>query len=119
MTGRDWRRWATALLAVVLVFGAGYWVGGERALHLPTYIGDGYVGADQASFQVGDTWYGFESSVAWTDGSGAEHSEGWPACLPKLHDVKHVRFAGAVMWHGGSGEATVVWVDCQNQAVAQ
>lgn len=102
------------LLAVAVAFGAGYWIGGQRALHLPTYTADGYVGADQASFQVGDTWYGFESSVAWTDRTGAVHDGGWPECLPKLREVKGVRFSGAVLWHGDSGTARVVWVDCGN-----
>ena len=119
MPGRDWRRWAVALLAIVVVFGAGYWIGGQQALHLPIYTADGYVGADQASFLVGDTTYGFESSVAWTDTAGSEHPDGWPDCLPKLHEVKHVRFSGAVLWHGSSGEARVTWVDCQTSGATQ
>ena len=85
----------------------------RRALHLPIYTADGYVGADQASFQVGDMWYGFESSVEWTDSTGAEHDGGWPECLPKLQEVRGVRFSGAVLWHDTSGIARVVWVDCR------
>jgi hypothetical protein len=108
-----WPLGAVVLLAVVVAFGAGYWTGGERAMHLPIYTADGYVGADQASFQVGDVTYGFESSVAWTDQAGAEHDSGWPECLPKLQEVKGVRFSAAVLWHETSGIARVVWVDCQ------
>ena len=118
MTLSGWQRWAASLLLLGLVFGAGYWIGGQQALHLPIYTADGYVGADQASFLVGDTTYGFESSVAWTDAAGSDHPNGWPDCLPKLHEVKQVRFSGAVLWHGSSGEAHVTWVDCQNQGAA-
>jgi hypothetical protein len=119
MTGSGWQRRAVGVLVLGLVFGAGYWIGGQQALHLPTYTADGYVGADQASFLVGGTAYGFESGVAWTDSAGVEHLGSWPDCLPKLHEVKHVRFSGAVLWYGGSGEARVIWVDCQNQGLAQ
>jgi len=106
-------------VTLALVFGAGHWIGGQQALHPPIYTADGYVGADQASFLVGDTWYGFESSVAWTDEAGAEHLGGWPDCLPKLKEVKHVRFSAAVLWHGTTGIGRVVWVDCKNEGVAQ
>jgi hypothetical protein len=119
MVATNWQRVVIALLALAVVFAAGYWLGGERALHLPIYTGDGYVGANQASFPVGDTTYGFESSVAWTDKTGAEHDSGWPECLPQLHDVKGVRFSGAILWHGDSGIARVVWVDCQDHGAAQ
>jgi len=103
------------LLALAVAFGAGYWIGGERALHLPTYTADGYVGADQASFLYRGVTYGFESSVAWTDRTGAVHDTGWPDCLSKLKEVKGVRFSGAVLWQGDStGIARVVWVDCRN-----
>jgi hypothetical protein len=108
-----WSFGAAVILALVVAFAAGSWIGGERALHLPIYTADGYVGADQASFLVGDMTYGFESSVAWTDSTGAEHEGGWPDCLPKLHEVKGVRFSGAVLWHETSGIARVVWVDCR------
>lgn len=112
---KGWLLGVAALLVVVVVFGAGYWIGGERAMHLPIHTADGYVGADQASFQDGGVTYGFESSVAWTDRTGAVHDVGWPECLPKLQEVKGVRFAAAVLWYGNSGVARVVWVDCQNR----
>ena len=108
-----WPIGAAVLLAVIVAFGAGFWIGGERALHLPTYTADGYVGADQASFLVGGVTYGFESSVAWTDSTGAEHESGWPECLPKLQAVHGVRFSGAILWHETSGIARVIWVDCR------
>ena len=101
-----------ALLVAVAVFGAGYLAGGTAATHPTVYVGDGYVGADQATFQVGDTSYGFNSSVSWTDSAGSFHDRGWPACLPKVHEVKGVHFAGAVIWAGGVGLSSVVWVDC-------
>lgn len=104
---------AVALLALGLAFAAGYLVRDASHPGLTIYTGSGYVGADQASFQVGDTWYGFESSVAWTDRAGAEHANGWPACLPRLQSVQNVRFGGAVIWHGTTGEALVLWVDCR------
>jgi hypothetical protein len=116
---------AAAVLLVVLAFGAGYWLGrearvpalaasaDEAAARVSMYTADGYTGADVASFRVGDTWYGFRSSVAWRDRAGSEHSSGWPDCLPKLQSVHDVRFAGTVLRYNGTGSATVVWVDCQ------
>jgi hypothetical protein len=103
------------LLIAVVAFAAGYWVGSDRATHLPIYTADGYVGANQASFQVGDTWYGFESTVSWTDSGGTFHDDGWPECLPQLQEVKGVRIAAAVLWVDGIGVSRVVWVDCQNR----
>jgi len=112
------QRTLAVLAAVVItltVFGAGYAVGDNRATHPPVYTGDGYVGADQASFQVGDMWYGFRSSVAWTDQTGNWHDSGWPVCLPKLQTVSGVRFVGTTIWAGNIGQAQVIWVDCQGR----
>ena len=100
-------------VVVVAAFGAGYLIGGGAAAHPPVYTGDGYVGADQASFEVGDTTYGFESTVNWTDSGGAFHDGGWPDCLPKLQQVTGVRFAASTVWVGNVGVAEVLWVDCQ------
>ncbi len=102
------------VLLAVAAFGAGYRVGGDNAAHPPVYVADGYVGADQASFQVGDTSYAFASSVSWTDDAGSFHDSGWPACLAKLQAVSGVRFAAATTWVGAIGLAHVVWVDCQD-----
>ena len=102
-----------AVLAIVLSFAVGYSVRNAGRQDLTIYTASGYVGADQASFTVGDTTFGFESSVPWTDQAGSEHPDGWPACLPKLQAVSGVRFGGAVVWHGDSGEARVLWVDCR------
>ena len=99
-------------LALILGFGGGYMAAAQNA-HVPVFTADGYVGADQASFVIGDTTYGFRSSVAWRDAAGSEHDSGWPACLPKLQAVQDVRFAGAVLRYGTTGAAEVVWVDCQ------
>jgi hypothetical protein len=111
------QRSLSAVVAVVIAvaaFGAGYVIGGDNAAHPPVYTADGYVGADQASFQVGDTTYGFESSVSWTDSAGSFHDGGWPECLPKLQEVAGVRFAAATLWVGQVGASEVVWVDCQS-----
>jgi hypothetical protein len=111
--GMGWRLGLAVLLAVAVAFGIGYLVGADRATHLSIYTADGYVGADQASFMVGDVTYGFRSTVAWTDQAGVQYDHGWPACLPKLQQVTGVRFAAAVLWHGDSGLGTITWVDCQ------
>lgn len=103
-----------ALVILVVAVGARYWFGGEQALYPPIYTADGYVGTDQASFQVGDVTYGFQSSVDWTDQTGAQHPGGWPACLPRVSEVKAVRFAANVLWHDSWGTAQVTWVDCRN-----
>jgi hypothetical protein len=110
------RRTLGALIALVIVvaaFGAGYRVATVNAERAPVYTGQGYVGADQATFESGDTFYGFTSSVAWTDETGSFHDSGWPACLTKLQEVSSVRFAAQTIWVGQIGTAQVVWVDCQ------
>ena len=104
---------AVAVLVVAAAFGAGCRIGGDRALHLPIYTADCHTGADVASCQVGDWWYGFRSTVDWTDSTGSLHDQGWPDCLPRMSEVKAVRIAAAVLWVGGSGISPVVWVDCQ------
>ena len=112
------QRTLAVVAAVFLVVGVsvGSYAAGEyNATHPSVLIGDGYVGADQASLQVGDTWYGFRSSVSWTDEAGSQHDSGWPACLPKLQIVTGVRFVGATVWAGNVGQAQVVWVDCQGR----
>jgi hypothetical protein len=103
-----------AVLIVIAAFGAGYRIGGDSATHPPVYTADGHVGADQASFQVGGTTYGFVSSVSWTDSAGSFHDSGWPGCLPKLQLVTGVRFAAATVWVGQAGVSPVLWVDCQS-----
>ena len=103
-----------ALLVAIAMFGAGCLVGGNAAAHPAVLIGDGYVGADQATFQVGDASYGFNSSVSWTDSAGSFHDHGWPECLPKTQPVKGVRFEVAKFWAGNVGLEPVVWVDCQS-----
>ncbi len=113
MSSRQQLIGVVVVAAVVAAFGAGYLVGGGVAAHPPVYVADGYVGADQASFEVGDTTYGFESTVSWTDSAGAFHDGGWPDCLPKLQQVKGVRFAASTVWFGNVGVAHVQWVDCQ------
>jgi hypothetical protein len=99
--------------AVAVAFTLGYATRASEHLGLTIYQANGYVGAEVASFEVGDTTYGFRSSVPWTDRAGSEHPGGWPDCLPRLHAVEGVRFGGAVVWHGSSGEALVLWVDCR------
>jgi hypothetical protein len=99
-------------VAVVAAFGAGYIVAGANGAHPLVYTAGGQVGEDQASFQVGDTTYGFEDSVAWTDSTGSFHDGGWPDCLPKLQAVTGIRFAATTLWVGNVGVAKVLWVDC-------
>ena len=111
-----WSR-ATIVVAVFvalgLSFALGYVVRNSQPNGLSIYTANGQVGADVASFQVGDTTYGFRDSVAWTDRAGTEHPDGWPDCLPKLQAVEGVRFGGAVIWHRTTGYAQVLWVDCR------
>ena len=105
----------TAVLIVAAAFGIGDRIGSDGATHPPVLVGDGYVGADVASFQVGDTVYGFRSSVNWTDSAGSYHDQGWPACLPKLEAVTGVHFVAQTVWAGGIGATDIVWVDCRGR----
>jgi hypothetical protein len=115
------RSWVVlaAVVAVVMAaaaFGAGYWVGSDGGKIRPSiYTGDGYAGADQTSLTVGETTYGFKSTVMWTDSDGSFHQDGWPECLPKVSEVKNVRFAAAVLWVEDIGSAQVIWVDCRGR----
>jgi hypothetical protein len=106
-----------AVLIAVASFSVGYKAGGNGQLQIPIVVADGYVGADQASFQVGNVGYGFKSIVNWTDSSGVMHSDGWPECLPKLQEVKGVRIAAGMLLFGdtGTGTGQVVWVDCRGR----
>ena len=103
------------LVAVIAIaaFGAGYLVRGIGGVHATMYVGDGHVGADQATFEAAGTYFGMDASVAWTDDTGTYHDGGWPSCLPKEQVVSGVRFAGATIWSGDIGQARVTWVDCQ------
>ena len=110
------RGWVgVAAIVILLAFAGGFWVGGERATHLPVLIGDGVVGEDVATFQVGDVSYGFRADIAWRDRGGVEHAGGWPDCLPKLTEVKALRFSATTLWYGNVGSARMVWVDCQGR----
>ena len=106
-----------AVMIAITAFSVGYKAGGNGQLQVPIVVADGYVGADQASFQVGNVGYGFQSTVEWTDSSGSMHEDGWPDCLPKLQEVKGVRIAAGILYLGdtGNGEARVVWVDCRGR----
>ena len=113
------RQGALGLLGALIVagaaFGLGARVGADAATHPAVLVGDGYVGADEASFQVGDTVYGFRSAVNWTDSAGSFHDQGWPDCLPKLQAVRGVRFVAQTVWLGTVGTTDVVWVDCRGR----
>jgi hypothetical protein len=105
-----------ATLALVIAFGAGYRIVGDKATHLEIHTGYCRTTADAASCQVGDTWYAFEQAVTWTDDTGAQHSPSWPDCLPKGADIKDLRFAAAVLWvQNDFGVSQVVWVDCRGR----
>ncbi|MGD0248662.1 MAG: hypothetical protein ABSB75_06370 [Candidatus Limnocylindrales bacterium] len=114
------RKWLAVVgLALLLTaagaFVVGYRIGGDRAIHITIYTGDGRTSDDMASLQVGDRFYAFRSNVAWTDSTGSFHEDGWPECLPKGSDVKNVRFAAAVLWVGDVGISPILWVDCRQQ----
>jgi len=104
---------ALAAVLAIVSFGAGYAARSAGRVDLVIYTGNGYVGADQATFQAGETSFGFESSVAWTDRTGTEHTSGWPDCLPKLQAVTGIRFGAAMVWHESIGFEQVLWVDCR------
>jgi hypothetical protein len=106
----------TVVGAVLIVgaFGAGVVAGstGLIGVRAPTVIGDGYVGDHVVTFMSGDTSYGVKGSVAWRDAAGSEHADGWPDCLTAGTSVTGIPFVGATVWHGGTGDATILWVDC-------
>jgi hypothetical protein len=104
---------AAGLLIGLFGLGIGFLVGGSASSRPPVLIGSGYVGSDQATFQVGDEFYGFQGSVAWTDRAGAFHPDGWPDCLPRLQGFTNIRFAATTEWFGDVGASSVSWVDCQ------
>jgi hypothetical protein len=106
------RRFLVLGVMLVAVFAFGYLVGTLNGSHPEVLVGSGHVGGDVASLQVGDTWYGFRSTVSWTDSQGAFHEGGWPDCLPHLQDVYGIRFAAEIRWVAGHGSADIVWVDC-------
>jgi hypothetical protein len=113
---RKW--WAALVVAVVAAcaFGAGYKIGSDNSIHVGYYTGDCSTGEAVATCMVGDTAYGFRWAANWTDGGNASHSDSWPDCLPKVQEVKGVRFAGAWLPTGdGASAATVVWVDCRGR----
>jgi hypothetical protein len=105
---------AAALGIVVVVFLAGIAVGsaGIVGVRPATMIGEGRVGDGVVTLWSGGTAYGATSSVAWRDASGAEHEDGWPACLSTIGPVSDLPFTGATVWHDGMGQATILWVDC-------
>lgn len=105
---------AATLAVVVAVFLAGVAVGstGIAGVRPATMTGAGRVGDRLVTLWSGGTAYGASSSVAWRDASGAEHEDGWPACLSTLGQVSDITFTGATVWHDGMGRAMVLWVDC-------
>ena len=98
------------ILVVALAFGAG-WLARDRA-GPRILVGSGSMGDAVATLFVGEDAYGFRSSVNWTDSHGTFHDGGWPDCLPPLHEVSGIRFAGETQWIGGIGTDEIVWVDC-------
>ena len=102
------------VVVAVAAFGVGYWIRGDGEMHPPIYTADCSTGAAVASCQVGDTTYGFRSTVSWTDSTGSFHDDGWPECLPHMQTAKAVRFAANVVWVGSMGTSRILWVDCQS-----
>lgn len=115
------RAWSAAVVTAIVVvsFGAGFWTGSGSSKGYAIYTGDCYAGATGASCTIGDMTYGVASVVAWTDANGvgrggADDPGEWPTCMPRLQETKSVRFAGAMLPVGDSGQAaTIVWVDCR------
>jgi hypothetical protein len=91
------------------------WVTAGDRVQLSIHTADGAVGAEVASFQVGDVTYGFRHSVAWTDAEGSFHDSGWPACLT-AGDAKNVRIGVSTLWvEDRFGWSAVLWVDCRGR----
>ncbi len=88
---------------------------GVAGVRPATMTGDGHVGQQVATLWSGGTAYGIVSSVVWRDAAGSEHTDGRPACLTPLSSAAGVRFTGAVVWSGNTGQATVFWVDCEGR----
>ena len=108
------------LATVVVILLVGIWVGsaGAIGIRVPVSVGGGMVGEHVASLWAnGDnvTAYGASASVAWRDAQGAQHEDGWPACLSTPGTVEGIHFIGAMVWHGSSAAGTILWVDCQGR----
>jgi len=112
-----WIAMVVVVAAVAIAaFGAGVvaGAGGVVGVRPQLLTGDGYAGDHVATLTVGGDSYGARSSVPWRDASGSEHDGGWPECLA-MGSVAGVHFTGAVVWHGDSGQAMILWVDCSGR----
>ncbi len=103
-------------VVAVVVFVAGLLIGstGIAGFRPAILTGDGYVGDRVATISVGGTSFGARASVPWRDAAGSEHDGGWPDCLTP-GSVTGIPFTGATVWHGASGQATILWVDCSGR----
>jgi hypothetical protein len=106
---------AAALVAAAFFVGLQLGAAGAIGFHPPTMTGDATPGEKVVSIEVGGTTYGASQSVSWTDASGSLHEDGWPDCLAAGVEARGLRFTGAMVWHGSSGMATILWVDCQGR----
>ena len=110
--------WPTATIPLMLVglfaigLGVGYAVG-SRGSEIEHLVGRASVGADQASIQVDDVFYGLDGIVPWIDSDGTVHEGDWPTCLTPGQTVT-VQFGGQLVdLPGGSGGYRVAYVDCR------
>lgn len=101
---------AVAVFLADLAVSASEIAGGGPA----TMTGQGRVGEGVVTLWSGGTAYGASSSVAWRDASGREHYSGWPECLSTPGQVSDITFTGTTVWHQGTGQATILWVDCSS-----
>jgi hypothetical protein len=88
---------------------------GIIGVHPPVMTGSGYVGDHVVTLFSGGVGDGYEGrgSIDWRDADGTEHVGSWPDCLPATTAVDAIPFIGATLWHGSTGTATILWVDCR------
>ena len=103
---------AAVLIGVGFLLGLALGSTGIIGVRPPVLTGNGYVGAGVVTLFSGGTAYGARDSIPWRGEDGAERDRGWPDCLPATTEVTNVRFVGANVWHGSSGQAQILWVDC-------
>jgi hypothetical protein len=88
---------------------AGFVIGSERS-DVIELEGRAHVGDHMASIESDGWFYGVSDSVAWIDGSGTFHEDGWPGCLGSAGNTVTVRFGAVPV--PALGIRAVVYVDC-------
>jgi hypothetical protein len=100
---------ATVVVAALVGFAAG-----SHRSPVDTLTGTAMVGDHVASIRSGDSYYGIRDSVAWFDGSGSFHEDGWPDCLAVGGQVD-VQFGVIPVTAPDSGFTfnDVTYIDCR------